>query len=659
MRRPLENPSSGDLPGWGYRPEIDGLRALAVVAVVFFHAHLGVPGGYIGVDVFFVISGYLISSLILKDLEAGQFTLRGFWVRRVRRILPALVVLVLAVLAAGWFFLLPEDFLALGHAAIWQSLFGANIYAWMDTGYFVAAADQKPLLHLWSLAVEEQFYLFVPVLFLVVFRSRLPRARSALLGLATTGVALSLAFSIYTVAHHRGVAFYLLPSRAWELALGSCVALWPASAIPRSRALREGLCLTGLLAILAPCFLYSEETPFPGLAAIPPCLGTALLILGSTRLSPASPCGIPQVAALLAWRPVVLVGLISYSLYLWHWPLFAFANYWAFRPLPRVLRVALVAVAFVLATLSWIFVERPFRRNRSEGGHPLLVAAASLACVAVLGLVIVGFRGFPTRSIAAADQYRSATEKSPWIRDYTAEDVRLGNLPRLGNPDPSVPISVVVWGDSHAMASAPAFDVYLRERGLAGVLAARSSTPPIPGSYWNSKYTNEKQAVDFNAAVLEYISTRKIPSVYLVAAWTGYPDPSSGEMIADLAVKTVESLVDQGISTTLLLQVPEQNGNIPRLLALSKIFPIDPSREYAPVTGEVGLPGATPQVISKLAAMGCRILDPRPKFLDATGARYVGEMNGICLYRDGDHLSTDGSKAIWLPLLRESQPTRP
>lgn len=639
-----------------YRPEIDGLRALAIVAVVLFHARLGVPGGYVGVDVFFVISGYLISSLILKALEAGEFTLQGFWVRRVRRILPALVVLVFSVLVAGWFLLLPEDYMSLGRAAIWQSVFAANIYAWMDTGYFVAAADQKPLLHLWSLAVEEQFYLFVPVLFLLIFRTRLPRRHQALLVLAAGGVALSAAFSIYTVAEHRGVAFYLLPSRAWELALGSCVALCPPQAIPRNRWVREGLCLAGLIAILAPCFLYSDETPFPGLAAIPPCLGTALLIFGSTRVGLLPPTEIPRVAAALSSRPIVFVGLISYSLYLWHWPLFAFVNYWAFRPLPTSLRVALVALAMVMAILSWRFVEKPFRRRGPDSVRPLIAAGSSLAFLALCGILIVGFHGLPSRPVAKADQYRSATEKSHWTRDLSAEDIEAGRLPRLGNPDPNVPVSVLVWGDSHAMAAAPAFDLYLKERGLAGVLAARSSTPPIPDAYWDSKYTSHRQALKFNAAVHDYIAAHNITKVYLVAAWTGYTDRSSGEMIAELALKTAGHLASQGISPTLLLQVPEQKTNIPKLLALSKIIPIDPSKEFAPVTADTGLPGSNPEVLSKFSAIGCQILDPRPQFLDATGSLYVGETGGVCLYRDSGHLSTEGSKVIWLPLLRKSQP---
>jgi peptidoglycan/LPS O-acetylase OafA/YrhL len=221
------------IPEFRYRAEIDGLRAVAVMAVVLYHAKLGFPGGFVGVDVFFVISGFLITSLILKDLQEGKFTLSNFWERRARRILPALVVVVVFTVVAGWFLLLPDDYEELGRSAAFQAAFAANIDFWRSTGYFAGAAEEKPLLHTWSLAVEEQFYLFVPLILFGLHRSRLLQKRSVLRGGLMGCIILSLIYSTYAVSASPLSAFYLLPSRAWELMLGCLIAVAPAPRLHR------------------------------------------------------------------------------------------------------------------------------------------------------------------------------------------------------------------------------------------------------------------------------------------------------------------------------------------------------------------------------------------------------------------------------------------
>ena len=208
-----------------YRPEIDGLRALAVIAVMMFHAKIALSGGYVGVDIFFVISGYLITSVIVKDLQKGTFTFVAFWERRIRRILPAMSVVVVAVLVAGWFLLLPEDYVALGWSTTALAAIVANIYFWRNTSGYFANTEQMPLLHTWSLAVEEQFYLIMLLFLLIAFRLSAPRGR-LLLPVVVVSMFGSLAVSAYAVAVFPGAAFYFLPSRAWQLLIGSAASLW-------------------------------------------------------------------------------------------------------------------------------------------------------------------------------------------------------------------------------------------------------------------------------------------------------------------------------------------------------------------------------------------------------------------------------------------------
>ena len=281
-----------------YRPEIDGLRALAVIAVIMFHAKIALSGGYLGVDVFFVISGYLITSLIIKELQKGTFTFVAFWERRIRRIVPATSVMVVAVIVAGWFLLLPNEYVALGKSAMALAAIVANIYFWRDTNSYFANGEEMPLLHTWSLAVEEQFYLIMPLFLVVAFNLSAPRGR-LLLPIVILSMFGSLAASIYGVAVFPGAAFYFLPSRAWELLIGSILALIPAGWILSNRLARETVTYAGLASIVAPCLFYTKDTPFPGLAAVVPCAGTAAIIWANTIGS--SGMSLTTAGALLTW----------------------------------------------------------------------------------------------------------------------------------------------------------------------------------------------------------------------------------------------------------------------------------------------------------------------------------------------------------------------
>ena len=391
-----------------YRPEIDGLRTLAVMPVVLFHAGLGFPGGFVGVDIFFVISGFLITSIIAKDIRNGCFSMPQFWERRIRRILPASVAVLICTMVAGAIILLPNQFEDLGKAASAQSLMVSNFYFWQQDGYFAQASDLEPNLHTWSLAVEEQFYLILPLLMVFILRKKPAKLSRAIMILSVLCV-LSLAWSCYGVKYHVMATFYLLPARAWELLAGSLLAIIPLRNLP-ARFTNECLSLLGSALIFYAFFYYDDGTPFPGPAAIPPCLGAVLFIFSNHGHR-------TLVGKLLALKPCVFIGKISYSLYLWHWPLLVYARHLSTgETLTLPVRVTLVVVSLILAWGTWKWIENPFRKqsllkNRKQ---VFRFCAAAITLLVLVSAGIYQSKGMPARLSPEALAYaESATEKFP------------------------------------------------------------------------------------------------------------------------------------------------------------------------------------------------------------------------------------------------------
>lgn len=642
---------------------MDGLRAVAVLAVVLFHGRLGLPGGYIGVDVFFVISGYLITSLIISDLQAGRFTIVGFWERRARRIMPALFVLVVATLVAGWFLLLPSHYAALGRSAAWQSIFAANIHFWRATaeGYFASAADEMPLLHTWSLAVEEQFYMVVPVSLAVLFRFPRLRNRWLILSLFCAGFFLSLAASQYGVRHHRSATFYFLPTRAWELLLGSILAVLPENTAIAHHLLREFVAYVGLLGIVVPCLFYTGNTTFPGLAALAPCLGTALIIWCNGA---AQSGGAPTtLGRFLANRFVVFVGLISYSLYLWHWPILALTRYYlGGGPFLLGYRLTMLALAVVLATLSWRFIELPFRRKTVCASRQKIFgfALTALGVCLVLGLAIQGLHGLPQRlpksmRDAISEEYN---DDLLFAKDMTPEDLQTGKLQPLGNPEPNQPITLLVWGDSHAMAALPAFDALLRMRGLSGRAATHAGTAPVINTFIGNQWGLGKDAPRFGRNVISYVQQKRIPHVVLVSVWNYELDSRLGptNSLETALLATVQELVATGTQVWIMLGVPWQPRNVSTLLRRHRgeLTELNQPCFCAKPDSASGVPGRNPAFLEQLIRAGARIIDPRPAFLDPSRKQYQIVRDGIVLYRDNQHLTKQGAELVLIPVLKES-----
>jgi peptidoglycan/LPS O-acetylase OafA/YrhL len=451
-----------------FRPEIAGLRAIAVVSVLIYHANASwLPGGFVGVDVFFVLSGYLISRLILKDIAANSFSITHFYARRIKRILPALIAVLTVVWIYGWFRLFPTHFRDLGRFQNISSFFYLNFMLVGDSDYFDVAAQSKPLLHLWSLSIEEQFYIFWPLLLLGI--ARFNRQVLPLLAVLTLS---SFLFGLYKTTTAPIAAYYLPWTRSWELALGGLVA-WreiasPAFGQPFLYKARLPLAAMGLALLLAGLVFIDQSQPFPGWRAAIPTLGTALILL-----VPANALS----GAVLGNRAGIAIGAISYPLYLWHWPLLAFAHLEQGGQIETQVSLSLLALAVVLAILTHQFIEKPIETLYLRQARRTVGALFSgLVALGVLGIITHDLGGFPSRyspdvarildfpkSIAVAPQdnvitapadavdcfynFRSGTDDAAWHRDNI--EAFYANKPCFTALDPNKP-TIALVGDSHA-----------------------------------------------------------------------------------------------------------------------------------------------------------------------------------------------------------------
>lgn len=624
-----------------YRPEIDGLRALAVTAVVLFHSHLKFSGGYVGVDIFFVISGYLITGLIAADLAAGKFSLRDFWERRVRRIVPAASVTVLACLVLGAALMLPPDFEALGRSAVAQALMVANHFFLGETGYFAAPAENQPLLHFWSLAVEEQFYLFFPFFLLALHR----RGKAAMFcGVAALAGA-SFGLSVAGVKWFPEATFFILPTRAWELALGALLAL-RGGELPLSSRLRAPLGWAGVALMVAPMAFYDAGTPFPGLAAVPPCVGAVLVIWATGGET-------GWLKRMLTLRPVVTIGLMSYSLYLWHWPVKVFSHYW-FTGLhsPLAMRVAVVVASFGLGWLSWRFIEGPFRRKRSDGATRWVFAGAgaAVALTLVAGVAVVGRNGVPERFPAEVVQFAAAYEDRPSQEeaDLTLAEAKAGALTELFDPTATGGRergAVLLWGDSHARVVSPALEKLCARLRVKGYRASRSATAPLLGY-------GDEQFRHYNEAVFHWIGTHRPALVVLVSRWERVLRTPEDQ--ASLR-STVDAIRGLGVEVVVMRQVASQQRDIPKSLARARLLGGDVDAVGVTVEDHEKFTKQSNDYIDEIMAErpGLLVLDPIP-YLSEDG-RCLAERGGRPLYYDYQHLTRFGAgflTPMFEPLLR-------
>jgi peptidoglycan/LPS O-acetylase OafA/YrhL len=500
-----------------YRPDIDGLRAVAVLPVVAFHVGISAfPGGFVGVDVFFVISGYLISWIILSEFEQGHFSILSFYERRIRRIFPALVVMLLATAVVAFIYLLPVELEQFASSLLAAILSVSNFYFWFHSGYFDVAADQQPLLHTWSLAVEEQFYILFPLFLLLIRRFFPVNLRTGIIGLAL----LSLSISAVGAFRDPTTTFYLPHTRAWELLLGTILAMEVLPPI-RNALVNNLASAVGLGMIIYAIFAFSAATPFPGLAALVPCVGTGLVIHAGRD-------GRTLTNRVLSLSPLVFVGLISYSLYLWHWPLIFFQRndsilFAGFSSSTG--KVLLFAASMILATVSWWFVERPFRRGplRMPARPLFLSAAVATVTICSISIVTLLLDGVPSRFSPAEIQAASYLNYDPgsdyregtcFINDGRGQadlkgDICLKQVRGRKN--------VLLFGDSYA---ADLWYGLTRSFGEVNFLQATGAgCKPTLAQARTTDVTLRRCAKLMDSVFFDYLAKNKVDALLIAESW--------------------------------------------------------------------------------------------------------------------------------------------
>jgi peptidoglycan/LPS O-acetylase OafA/YrhL len=645
----------------GYRRDVDGLRAVAVAAIVAYHAFPGLlPGGFVGVDVFFVISGFLITGIIARQRDAGTFSWGGFYLRRARRILPALLVVVLVTAALAALIELPRQLMLSGAAMAASAIFAANLFFGTSQGYFAPGPQLNAFLHLWSLGVEEQFYLLWPALIPALSWRRLKPARPWL-AILLLAASLAAAQSMLA-AGAANWAFFSLPSRAWEFLAGGALSLGLVR--PPGRRAAEAAAAGGLLLIAGSVAFLSEQTPFPGIAAAPACLGTALVLWSGLA-------GAPAAAAPLRAGPVVGLGRASYSVYLWHWPLLVLARDAVQGPLGVWPRLALVAAALGLAVLSWRFVEEPWRRGPAARPWRLagVLAAASLVTFAA-GAVFYATGGLPrrlspdVRALAALE----TTDVNP-LRHACFEQpgpIAPGGC-RIGAAAEARDYDVLVWGDSHADAVTPGVVAWAQARRWSVREAARGGCPPLAGVTLRVGVRRRPDCAATTQAVLgEIAADPKLKLVVLAARWPLYRDappfydPNSPRVtmtpntLAAPLGQTLDAIRARAPQAQVVVigPVPELTITPPQCLAQARHL-------RQPQAWCWRVPAATPSVRFEPAeAEIAQALAPRPwarvvypSQALCEGGWCAAALDGRPIYFDDDHLSASGARRLvpgWL-----------
>lgn len=661
-----------------YRPDIDGLRAVAVLGVVTYHLGLN-SGGFVGVDIFFVISGFLITRILIGELASGksaQAILARFYERRIRRILPALAVMCTFTCFAAVVWLFPEDLKEFGRSLQSVAVFIANFHFQRKTGYFDGTADEKPLLHTWSLAVEEQYYLLFPLALWMVWRWRGPSAAFAVCFAVAVG---SLVYAEIEVRSLPEMAFFSTPARIWELLVGALLALGR-KRLPATPALLEIMGAVGALLIILPYALYSAATSFPGLGAAIPVLGSALLIASGTNRQ--------TVASRLLATPVLVgIGLISYSVYLWHWPLIVFTKY-RFAPLleqhTALISAALFVASLLLGYLSWRFVEQPFRRlspDRSRN-HIFAVQASLMLAMVLVGVGLSRLDGHLGRwpiGVLALLKPVADTLSSQKLNCHPAgpgDFAQIEICVSAGGAS-DTPGHILLWGDSHAAMIKNAL-ARLASEDQAVLTAIGAGCPPVLDLELGGRGRSDKCRHQ-NEIVIEYLKQARprISTVLLVARWPYYSEGTrmpfepgqgvilgSGEageaphVLEEHLTATLRTLLKYVDNVVLLAPFPEFDRPVAVSIARAHAWghPLPEKQSRRAVTNRQNSSLRALENAVKIDPDRIKLISPLSYFCDPTACDFA-DIDGRPLFADTNHLNALGISRVG-PLLQRLLATR-
>ena len=635
-----------------YRAEIDGLRAVAVIPVILFHAEVHLfKGGFVGVDIFFVISGFLITSIILKDLEDNSFSIIDFYERRARRILPALFFVMLVSLPFAWLWLMPTYLRDFAKSIVAVPLFASNILFLRESGYWDASDQLKPLLHTWSLAVEEQFYLIFPLLLLLLFRHRL---RSQLLSIILLWIA-SFAMALWSVSTHPVANFYLLPMRAWELLTGTLAAysmIYFGESIDILRSRRsagKALSTLGLVLIGVSIISFDKQTPFPSAYTLAPVIGSTLILIFAMPNT--------LVGRMLSHKFLVKIGLMSYSIYLWHQPLLAFTRHFHLQEVHESVQILISMLSIPLAYLSWKLVESPFRDRSRYGRRSILICSLGGSLV----FIAIGLLGTKTDVLFRSNEshldrkeIQSKLEKNSGLSAACNAQIPSSKQCITKNQ-----AEIVVWGDSHAMALVEGILASDPDASLAqitmGVCGPFFDIAPI----WLPKYPKSwaERCLEFNGQVRAWLNeNHSVRFAILASPFSQYiSDDSklltrSGQVTEDNLDLVYQSFQDTltelrslGIEPVIFAPAPATGANIGRCLAkaewrgisLSECdFAQDKNLQERVLVESFLTRFETDYNVIFLSRLMCE---------DGNCPTHV---DGLFLYRDSNHLSREGSRHL-------------
>jgi peptidoglycan/LPS O-acetylase OafA/YrhL len=645
----------------GYRVDIDGLRGVAVALVCLFHARLWpFGGGFVGVDVFFVISGFVITRVLLRDLDQGHLSLGRFFVRRIRRLAPAVTLML--VVSIGLFTLIyPPDYLvSFGQSVLAQSFLASNFYFWRSTNYFGNPDEIRPLLHTWTLSLEEQFYLVFAVAFVLLSRFR----RATLFVAVASALCASLALSVIATPLQPNASFYLLPTRAWELLAGSLAAIWfeEKQRPPAWSALGANLLAgMGLLGILVASVAFDDNTPFPSIYAALPVAGAAAIVWANERNRTIA-------SAFLSWRPLVFLGKISYSVYLWHWIAIVLVRWITFGAPSRLAKLTAILACVPIAYLSWRFVENPVRSKAVLGSTRQVVSFAALSTLAtaMYGYLAYSTGGFPGRNPAAAafeSRARSPREHE-CFDESSRHDIRFCEIGDRSTGR----VSFIAVGDSHALSMLPALETLASRYKLKGIFGGTSGCLPFVGAIPAKDPASVERCRLLNERSMQMARELHIRHVILTARWTYYtqvdPDDQfqavtsaahrsisvaeSRVVFAEQLRSTVKAYAQIGVSVYVVLQVPQQRLD-PQSFIFRKSLPALLGGIDAKLTGTLDL-SQHEQDQSFVdgvfrSAAGIQTFDPA-SLLCQDASTCLMFADGQSLYFDANHLNVDGAQRV-------------